>query len=237
MPNKIPFEIMDLSYQQNTAQATSRYRAFVFDLDGTLLDTLADLAVLTNRALERNGFPPHSEQKILSFVGNGLRPLIQRALPEGADSSAVDKVMRAWQEEYLICGTDLSKPYPGIPELLADLKARGKKLAVLSNKFDKGVQDIIPKHFPGVFDAMHGECAEIPRKPDPTGLLFTAQELGVSPEDIVYVGDSGTDMLTGRRVGAFTVGVTWGYCLEAELRDTGAQAVVRHPSEILAFAS
>lgn len=212
------------------------FDTFVFDLDGTLLDTLPDLVALTNRALADSGFPERTEEEILSFVGNGVRALMDQAVPLGTEPAAAEEAMQLWRELYPACGIELTVAYEGIPELLAELKARGKKLAVLSNKFDKGVQDLIPVFFPDTFDAIHGESNDIPRKPDPTGLLRTIEELGADPETTAYVGDSGSDMLTAHRAGVFALGVAWGYRPEDDVRQSGAAAVVHKPSEILAFA-
>lgn len=213
-----------------------QFDAFVFDLDGTLLNTLPDLVALTNRSLAKAGLPERTEGEILSFVGNGLRSLMERAVPGGSSPRVVDAVMQNWKDDYAEFGIALTVPYDGMRETLAALKARGKKLAVLSNKFDGGVQEIIPIHFPGMFDAMHGEGPLFPRKPDPTGLLSTIAELGASPETTAYVGDSGSDMRVACAAGTFAVGVTWGYRPEAELRAQGADAIITAPEDLLAFA-
>ncbi|WP_139651437.1 HAD family hydrolase [Raoultibacter phocaeensis] len=213
-----------------------RFDTFIFDLDGTLLDTLPDLVALTNRALADSGFPARTEDEILSFVGNGVRALMDQAVPLGTEPAAAEAAMQLWRELYPACGIELTVAYDGIAELLAELKARGKKLAVLSNKFDQGVRDLIPLFFPDTFDVVHGECKDIPRKPDPAGLLHTIEELGANPETTAYVGDSGSDMLTGHRAGVFAIGVSWGYRSVDELQQNGALAIVHEPAEILAFA-
>ncbi len=209
---------------------------FVFDLDGTLLDTLPDLVALTNRALRDAGFPERTEQEILSYVGNGVRALMYQAVPEGTDSAQAEAAMDRWRELYPEYGTTLTKPYDGMVEVLASLKEQGKKLAVLSNKFDGGVQELMPVFFPDVFDAAHGESASIPRKPDPTGLLFTLKQIDADPETTAYVGDSGGDMKTAHSAGVLAIGVSWGYRSEGELREMGADAIVHHPAELLDFA-
>lgn len=223
---------------QTDAPRTSArtFDAFVFDLDGTLLDTLPDLVALTNRSLAKAGLPVRTEGEILSFVGNGLRALMECAVPDGSDAQVVDAVMQNWKDDYAEFGIALTVPYDGVVEALSALKARGAKLAVLSNKFDDGVQEIIPVHFPGVFDAMHGESARFPRKPDPTGLLRTIEEIGACRENVAYVGDSGSDMRVAHGAGVFAIGVTWGYRSESELRDQGADAIVATPGELLAFS-
>lgn len=212
------------------------FDTFIFDLDGTLLNTLPDLVALTNRVLSDSGFPKRTEGEILSFVGNGVRALMDRAVPEGTDPSQVDEAMNLWRELYSECGIQLTAPYDGVPELLAALKSRGKKLGVVSNKFDRGVQELIPLFFPDVFDAIHGESKEVPRKPDPTGLLRTINELGADPQTTVYVGDSGSDMATAHNAGVFALGVSWGYRSESDLRAAHAAAIVHEPRAILAYA-
>ena len=213
-----------------------RFDTFIFDLDGTLLDTLPDLVSLTNRALRDAGFPERTEEEILSFVGNGVRALMYQAVPEGTDPARAEAAMERWRELYPECGIELTKPYEGMVEVLSQVKVQGKKLAVLSNKFDGGVQEFIPAFFSDTFDAVHGESADIPRKPDPTGLLFTMDEIGANPETTAYVGDSGSDMQTARNAGVFALGVSWGYRPEEELREEGADAIVRDPSGILGFS-
>ncbi|MEG0376146.1 MAG: HAD family hydrolase [Raoultibacter sp.] len=211
------------------------FETFIFDLDGTILDTLPDLVQLTNRALTDVGFPTRTEAEILSFVGNGIRSLMNQAIPEGFDSARADEATQRWRDLYPEYGTILTVPYDGIPEVLSQLKAQGKKLAVLSNKFDGGVQSLIPEYFPGIFDAAHGECAEFVRKPDPCGLIKTIEEVGGEIESTVYVGDSGGDMLTAHNAGVFALGVTWGYRSEEDLRAHGADAIITEPAAILDF--
>ena len=189
-----------------------KFNTFVFDLDGTLLDTLPDLVVLTNRVLERHGFPPRTKDEIHSYVGNGAKALIYQAVPEGTSPQEAEATLEDWKKEYNVYGNDLTKPYPHMVETLKDLKQRGCKLGVLSNKFHDGVTQIINQCLPGLFDVMHGEGDGFPRKPDPTGLLKTIKELDSTIEDTAYVGDSPyTDVQTALKAGVFAVGVTWGY--------------------------
>lgn len=211
------------------------FNTFVFDLDGTLLDTLPDLVVVTNRALAEMGFPPRTTEEIHSFVGNGLMALMYQAIPEGAPKSAAEEAMDHWKALFPTYHNDLTRPYPGMPEALASLKAHGARLGVLSNKFDAGVQQVMNQFMPGVFDVIHGECEGIPRKPDPTGLLRTIDELGAIPSSTVYVGDSPTDIAVAQRAGVFSVGVSWGYHHADELRTAHAQAVIKDPRELIAL--
>lgn len=215
----------------------NRFEAVVFDLDGTLLDTLADLVLLTNSTLAEFGFPARTTDEIHSFVGNGVRPLIERAVPEGTSDATVNAAMDRWKSLYNVLGNKLTRPYPGIPELVAGLGARGVKVGVLSNKFEQGVVDCIGEYLPGLFPVVHGERQGIPRKPDPRGLLSTFAELSADPARSAYVGDSPTDILCAQRAGAFSIGVGWGYHRPDELRAAGADVVVDHALDIFTLNS
>ncbi len=214
----------------------SNLKGFVFDLDGTLLDTLPDLVVLTNETLSRHGYPTHSTEAICGFVGKGAAMLIRRALPAECSDAEVDAVVATWRELFPSLGHANTKPYKGVPELLHELKGRGCRLAVLSNKFDAGTREVIAAHFPGVFDEVHGECADYPRKPDPTGLEKTIVQLGCDPSEVGYVGDSGTDMEVAVRAHAAPLGVSWGYQSRATLIEGGARVIVDHPRDLLVWA-
>lgn len=209
------------------------YDAFIFDLDGTLLDTLDDLVVLTNKALNEVGLPPRSKDEIHSYVGNGIKALMFQAVPEGTDQQTIDKAMELWKAMYPEHGTSLTKPYAGIPEVIKTLKASGKKLAVLSNKFDAGTKVLIEQFFPGEFDVVYGVNDEIPRKPDPAGLLRVINELDVDIDAAVYVGDSPGDMLTAERAQCAGLCVTWGYHCAESLSAAGISDLINSPKEIL----
>ncbi len=215
---------------------STAFDTFIFDLDGTLLDTMPDLIVVTNKTLEHFGYPTHSPEEILSFVGNGAARLIDRAVPEGTSPERCAEALTYWKRIYPEIGLELTKPYEGMTKALSELKARGCKLAVLSNKYEGGVKDVIPLHFPGVFDILHGECENIPRKPDPTGLLRTIDELGSAPERVAYVGDSAGDIVVAHNAGTFAIGVDWGYNPASALQEAGADAMLSHPRELLQFA-
>lgn len=205
------------------------YAAYIFDLDGTLLNTLPDLVRLTNMVLEKCGWPQRTQDEILSYVGNGGYMLLKRAAPDQASEAEIEAAFAEWQRLYPTHGHAFTKPYDGIPEVLAQLKAQGAKLGVLSNKFDEAAQEVIVRHFPDVFDVVRGECAEIPRKPDPRGLQHMMNQLEVLPQQVAYVGDSGTDMKVAVAAGAFPVGVSWGYRPVAELKEAGAAVVIDSP--------
>ena len=203
------------------------FNAYIFDLDGTLLDTLPDLVRLTNMVLAECGWPERTRDEILGFVGGGGRVLLGRAAPAGTPEGQVDEAFARWRELYPTHGHALTKPYPGIPEVLAALKRRGAKLGVLTNKFDAAAQAVIAEHFPGAFDLVRGECAEIPRKPDPTGLRLMMRELGVPPERTAYIGDSATDIEVARAAGVAPIAVAWGY------QRPDAPTVISEPAELL----
>jgi phosphoglycolate phosphatase len=208
------------------------FDAYIFDLDGTLLNTLPDLVRLTNMVLEERGWPMRTREEILSYVGNGGRVLIGRAAPDDAAASDIDDAFSRWRALYPTYGHALTKPYDGIPELLTRLRSDGVRLGVLSNKFDEATKQVIGEHFPGVFDIVRGESADTPRKPDPTGLLRMIDELGATVDTAVLVGDSTTDIATANAADVASIGVTWGYQPRESLVAAGAGRIVESPSEI-----
>ena len=208
------------------------YRAYIFDLDGTLLDTLPDLVRLTNMVLDERRWPERTREEILSFVGNGGRVLLGRAAPAGTGEAEIDEAFARWRELYPTHGHALTKPYPGIPEALARLRAEGVKLGVLSNKFDAAARSVINDHFPHVFDIVRGEGPETPRKPDPTGLRDMMAAIEADPARTFYIGDSATDVETGLRAGAIPVAVTWGYQPREALEAAGPWIIVDNPSDL-----
>ena len=227
---------MDIAGAGNGAclfTSTMTYAAYIFDLDGTLLDTLPDLVRLTNMVLDQHGWPQRTRDEILSYVGDGGRVLLRRAAPHEVSDEQVGQAFAHWQELYPTYGHALTKPYEGISEVLAQLKRQGAKLGVLSNKFDAAVKEVIAHHFPEVFDLARGECDEIPRKPDPRGLQCMMQQLGVQANQVAYVGDSGTDMQVACATGVLSIGVTWGYRPAAELEAAGASRLIDVPTELL----
>ena len=209
------------------------FDAYIFDLDGTLLNTLPDLVRLTNKVLEERGWPPRTRDEILGFVGNGGRALMGRAAPEGTPDEQLDELFARWRELFKTDGHKLTRPYDGIPELLAELKARGAKLGVLSNKFDAAAKAVIEERFPNTFDLVRGEGGDIPRKPDPAGLQLLMRQLGVAPERTVYIGDSSYDVEVARNAGTFGVAVSWGYRSVDVLAPLGPDAIIYNPSELL----
>lgn len=210
----------------------------IFDLDGTLLNTIDDLATATNHALQKLGFPTHGMWVYPNMVGNGVKRLIERALPDDSRSEKnVADALAAFKEYYDDHCCDATTPYPGIPELLEDLSARGINLAVTSNKYQEAVTKIISHYFPNAnFRAILGNTDGMPRKPDPS-IVFKALSLCPTPKtDVLYVGDSGVDMETGRRACVETCGVAWGFRQILELKDALADHIVSTPAQILELA-
>ena len=217
---------------------STSYHAYIFDLDGTLVNSLTDLAAAVNQALSKAGLPEHPLEAYRHFVGNGLERLIRRALPGGEDAvpeaglvSMLTASMRVYYDSHW---HDASEVYPGIHEMLAALHQQGKKLAVLSNKPDDWTCDFVQHFLPEIpFACVRGAREGVPHKPDPQSALELASLLALPPEQIVFVGDSKVDILTGRHAGMTPVGVTWGFRDEAELRAAGATRLIHAPHELL----
>lgn len=210
-------------------------RLVIFDLDGTLLNTIEDLGHAANYALEKNGLPTHTIASYPFFVGNGVRRLITRVLPEDNRTPAmIDTLLKDFREFYDVHCCDCTKPYAGIPELLRDLRDQDVKVAVASNKYDAAVQKIINHYFGDIdFVAIQGQVDGVNVKPDPSivfGILAKAQ---VPKSEVLYVGDSGVDMETARRACIDSVGVTWGFRPEKELVEYYAGTIVHQPNVIL----
>ena len=210
-------------------------RAVLFDLDGTLADSLADLANATNWALAQLGCPTHPAASYRYFVGDGARELCARALSANKQN-LVDETLRLMRERYDAHCFDLTKLYPGIPELISALVKRRYRLAVLSNKPDVFTKRMIGHYFnPSPFAVVRGQLPNVPLKPDPTAALQIAQELGVPPAQWLYLGDTNTDMRTALAAGMHPVGVLWGFRDREELAASGAEHIVAKPEEVLAL--
>lgn len=213
--------------------ATPEFDAFIFDLDGTLLHTLPDLVVVANKALEMEGLPQRSEEEILSFVGNGAQVLMEKAVPEGTAEEVTQRAYQHFCDLYPELGIVLTKPFDGMMETIAKLKAKSKKLGILSNKFDAGVKDVEAAYFPDVFDLAYGESERIPRKPDPTGLRTMIADLGCVPERCCYIGDSVGDMRVAHSAGVFAAAASWGYQPTEWLLEEHPDAVLEKPIDLL----
>lgn len=213
------------------------YKAIIFDLDGTLVDTIADIASCLNGTLAQHGFPTKTEAELYTLVGNGLRVLVSRCLPEALRTDAlVDECTAQVNARYAAAPAAASRPYPGVLELLGELASRGVPCAILSNKPDPLARPLVEAVLPaGVFRIVRGELPGAPRKPDPRSALAIAAELGSMPEETVFLGDSDVDILTARAGGFFPVGAAWGFRGREELRSAGAAAIIDHPLELLAL--
>ncbi len=213
------------------------YQAAIFDLDGTLLNTLEDIADAANEVLEKRNLPIHPIDAYRFFVGEGINVLTYRALPENhRDEETVSACAKEIREAYSWHWDQKTRPYNGITDLLDQLTGRQVRVAVLSNKPDEFTKKCVAKHFSGWnFEVVFGEHAAIPRKPDPGGALQIASRMEIPPERFVYVGDTPIDMKTGRSAGMFTIGVLWGFRSSKELVDSGAQEVIEHPLDLLRF--
>jgi phosphoglycolate phosphatase len=209
----------------------------LFDLDGTLLNTLDDLADSANRMLARMGFPTHPVEAYRYFVGDGVQTLIARIVPEAhQDPATLAACFKEYRREYGRHWKDKTRPYDGIPELLAALKARGLKLAVLSNKPHDSTAQCVTELLPvGAFDVIQGQREGIPHKPDPGGALAVARTLGIPCAEFLYLGDTATDMQTAVAAGMFPVGALWGFRSEDELKQSGARALAARPMDVLAL--
>lgn len=210
-----------------------RYKAVVFDLDGTLLYTLEDLYRATNHALRANGLPERSIDEVRRFVGNGYRQLARLASPEGTPDEVQEQVLRDFNAYYMVHSQDNTAPYPGIPELLERLHAAGLKLAVVSNKGDAAVQDLMEHYFPGTFEAISGEREGVRRKPAPDTVLVAMEHMGTTADETVFVGDSEVDVLTAQNVCCDCIAVTWGYRDVATLREAGATTIADTADQVL----
>jgi phosphoglycolate phosphatase len=211
-----------------------KYRCVLFDLDGTLVDTIADIAASMNRALEQAGFPPRGIEEFPAMVGRGIRNLTLDCLPKEAwTEKTVDAVAGAAADFYRREPVVHSRPYPGIPGLLAELSRRKFRTAVLSNKPDAVTQLVIEKLFSGGFDLVQGEVPGVPRKPDPGGAWDILVQLGVTPRETILLGDSEVDMETARNIGCYPLGVSWGFRSAAALEKAGAAGIIDSPEELL----
>lgn len=210
----------------------------VFDLDGTLLNSLDDLASSTNYALTKNGFPTRTQEEYRRFVSDGLPMLIQRALGDNYSPEAGLRLTEDFVAHYSAHYVDATRLYEGVPELLDELVAHGLQLAILSNKPDRFLQMMIAKLFPASpFAMVQGKTDQFPVKPDPAALLYVLEKLRISPADTLYIGDSAADMLTAHNAGVKAAGVTWGFRDRGELEAAGADYIVESPREILSLAT
>lgn len=207
----------------------------IFDLDGTLLNTIDDLGTAANHALVCEGFPSHHISSYPHFVGNGITKLIERVLPvDNRDEATIARVRKCFVEYYDAHMVDFTRPYPGIEQMLEDLTTLGVSMAVASNKYQSAAEHVVRHFFPQVaWAAIVGQKEGVPVKPDPSEVFEILSQCPTAKDDVLYVGDSGVDMETGIRAGIETVGVTWGFRPEAELAAAYADHIVHDPASIV----
>ena len=208
------------------------YRLAVFDMDGTILNTIDDLTDATNHALKACGYPTHTVDEVRFFVGNGIAKLIERATPQGTSEEERAKVRAAFMDYYSVHSADKTGPYDGIGELLQRLRAAGVKTAVVSNKPDVAVRDLVVKYFDGLFDAAVGDMVGQRTKPAPDMCMKVFDKLGIGPEDAVYIGDSDTDIQTARNAGTDEILVSWGFRGRAFLEEHDAKCICDTTDEV-----
>lgn len=210
-----------------------KYKAIIFDLDGTLTDTLEDLFLSVNHALRSCSLPERSLDEVRKFVGNGVRKLIERSVPEDTKSTVLEKCFEAFRAHYVIHCQDHTCLYPGIATLLMTLHARGYRMAVVSNKLQTGVDELARTFFKGVIDVAIGEQQGIPRKPEPDMVEAALRQLGVSKEEAIYVGDSDVDLQTASNAGLPCISVLWGFRSRDFLVAHGATILAEKPQDVL----
>lgn len=211
------------------------YKTYIFDLDGTLLDTLGDLAASVNYALRTHGMPEHSVDDVRRFVGNGVRLLMERAVPDGAQNPRFDEALATFRDYYMQHSLDTTQPYAGIPETLAALRTQGCRIAVVSNKMMAATQELCRHFFPDTVEVAIGEheAEGICKKPAPDTVYAALRELGVGKESAVYVGDSDVDIQTAHNAGLPCISVLWGFRDRDFLMQHGAETFVSAPRELL----
>ena len=215
-----------------------RFNGVLFDLDGTLLDTVSDIGFYINRTLSRHGYSPFPQEKVHSILGWGLKVALSKVLPEdkASDDAYLSELTAELIEDYNSNPVIDTVPYPGIPELLAELKRRGIKLGVFSNKADPVTRRVLDITFgKGFFDAVLGSDAGFPRKPEPAGALDVVRRMGLPAEDVLYVGDTPMDHKTAVNAGIFDITVTWGFRTREHLMEKGVTRFVETPDEILQY--
>lgn len=211
-----------------------QYKTYIFDLDGTLLNTLGDLATATNYALRQFGMPEHSVDDIRRFVGNGIRLLMERAVPDGADNPRFEACFDTFRQYYMEHSLDTTAPYDGIPNLIHALHRRGSRMAVVSNKFYAATKELVAHFFPEIPVAVGEHEAEgIRKKPAPDTVDEAFRLLGVGKDEAVYVGDSDVDLATARNSGLPCISVLWGFRDRQFLAEHGATTFVNHPMDII----
>ncbi len=212
---------------------TLRFDAYIFDLDGTLLDTMPDFIAVTNHTLAQAGHRTYTPEEIYSFFGSGLLGLLRQALPASASEEEVQQVLALWNEIFAERGLDQTAPYPQVNETLQVLAQKGAQLAVFSNKRDDHAKRTIMRYLPNTFRIVRGEGPDYPRKPNPTGLIKIMEEIGSLPKRTVYVGDSAGDVRAARNAGIFSVAVDYGYGTNGSINDDPADITIASFEQLL----
>jgi phosphoglycolate phosphatase len=212
-----------------------KYKAILFDLDGTLLDTLADIGNAANQVLSKHQFPTHAVDAYRYFVGDGVRLLIVRALPpDQQDEALIRTCVKEFNKEYAKTWNVETTLYPGVSDMLDLVQGRGLKMSIFSNKPREFAQFCVDAYLTEWnFEVVLGHENSIPHKPDPTGALAIARQIGIAPSSFLYLGDTGVDMQTAYAAGMYPVGALWGFRSSVELTENGAKALVAHPSEVI----
>lgn len=209
-----------------------QYQLAIFDMDGTILNTLQDLTNSLNAALAKSGYPQHTAEEVRFFVGNGIRKLIERGVPAGTPVEQIDTVHHDFTAHYQVHCADTTQPYDGIPELLQTLRRAGCKTAVVSNKADYAVQELCKQYFDGMFDFAVGEREQILKKPAPDSVNEVLQKLQIDRRQAVYIGDSDVDIQTAKNAAMDGIFVEWGFRSKEFLLEHGAVLTVSTPNEI-----
>ena len=210
-----------------------KYNTVIFDLDGTLLNTLDDLGDSLNDVLIQQGYAPRTIEDVKRFVGNGVRNLVRRSVPEECTEDEVTRIMECFKENYNHNMQNKTRPYNGIMELLLDLNRYNYKIAIVSNKFDSAVKELAKTYFGNLIPVAIGETTEIKRKPAPDSIYEAVKELGSDLSRTILVGDSETDVQTAKNAGIPCIGVTWGFRCRDVLREEGADFLIDTPKELL----
>lgn len=210
----------------------NKYDVILFDLDGTLLDTLEDMCDSVNHVMETFGYPAHSIEKVRSFIGNGIRKLIERALPEGTDREICELALAEYRRYYGENCMVKTRPYEGIPELLSALKERGCRIGVVTNKNAEAAEKLCSHYFPETVEVVMGQRDSLPKKPDPAMVRAAMEQMGVSGKKAVYIGDSETDIETAANSQMDCIICLWGFREEEYLLRKGAETTVRQAAEI-----
>lgn len=209
-----------------------KYKAVIWDLDGTLLNTLEDLMNSVNYGLSKHGMPEITLEQTRRFVGNGVAKLVERAVPAGTDGNVQADVLKDFKEYYSIHSKDKTKPYDGVVELMTKLKSEGYKLSIVSNKLKEAVEELAGIYFPGLIDVAMGDTPNIPKKPAPDMIYKALELLGVEKDEAVFIGDSDVDVATGINSGMDMITVLWGFRDKDELVKAGAEVFAESTIEL-----